>query len=88
MKLRRFTIDWGDGTPIEEFGWIGCKESVLCAPRHDYASAGVYTITTRIEYLNAFERACYERTATPRAVIGTPSPIQNSTWGAIKALYH
>jgi hypothetical protein len=87
VKLRRSTIDWGDGNPIEEFEWISCKEGVLCVPRHDYASAGVYTIEARIEYLDAWEGTCYERVATLQATIGPQTPVQNTTWGAIKTLY-
>ena len=86
-KLRRSTIDWGDGTPIEEFQWVGDEGGEICAPRHDYESPGEYTIIARIEYLGAWQDTCYERVGTLDAVVGDQTPAESTTWGAIKALY-
>ena len=83
----RSTIDWGDGAPLEAFEWTGCTETTLCTPPHDYADPGEYTLRVRVEYIGAWEGACYEREATLQAVIGVATPVHTATWGAIKALY-
>ena len=86
-KLRRSTIDWGDGTSIEEFEWVGGEAGELCGPRHDYALPGEYTIVARVEYLGAWGGTCYERVGKFDAVVGTPTATESRTWGGVKALY-
>jgi hypothetical protein len=81
------TVDWGDGTPAEEFRWRSCEGGSRCTPLHEYVSAGEYPVVARISYLDCCGRPCYERTATYQAVINEPNPVEQSTWGAVKALY-
>jgi hypothetical protein len=81
------TIDWGDGTPAEEFRWRSCDGGSRCTPLHEYGSPGEYPVVARISYLDCCGRPCYERTATFQAVISEPNPVERSTWGTIKALY-
>ena len=83
----RCSVDWGDGSPAEEFDWVACGEGALCTPSHDYAGTGEYTVRVRIEYIGAIEQPCYEREAVVQAVVGPSTPVHTSTWGAVKALY-
>jgi len=86
-KLLRSTVDWGDGSPLQEFEWASGEGGVLCTPRHDYAGPGEYAIQVDLEYRSSTVGSCYEREATFQAAIGTPTPVHTSTWGGIKALY-
>jgi hypothetical protein len=83
----RSKVDWGDGSPLQEFDWSACGENALCTPAHDYAAPGDYTIRVRIEYIGATEQPCYEREATLLVTAGDTTPVHTATWGAIKALY-
>lgn len=83
----RSTVDWGDGSPVEEFEWAGCGENAFCTPPHYYVDSGEYEVRVRIEYIGAIEQPCYERETAVVASIGPSTPVRRSTWGAIKALY-
>jgi hypothetical protein len=85
--LRRSTIDWGDGTPAEEFEWVDTGTGELSAPVHYYANPGEYTVVARVEYLGAWEGTCYERVGTFQAVVTAPTPTERTNWGALKARY-
>ena len=59
----------------------------MCLILFSFDPGGEYPVVARIEYLDFRGLSCYERLATFQAVIGPPSPVRTSTWGAIKALY-
>lgn len=84
--IQRSTVDWGDGAPIAEFEWANCDPpGTLCAPAHVYATAGVYSIVIRNQYLTDSFGCSSVSTSSVQVTIGVP--VQSQTWGAIKSLY-
>lgn len=83
-KIIESTVDWGDGTPIQQFTWTSCSDSTRCLPLHTYSHLGEFDIVV----VNRYGGACpFERSDGVRVSIDTLTPVESQSWGAIKALY-
>lgn len=80
----RATVDWGDGSPPQEFVWYA-DGAWFRAPGHDYAEAGYYTVrvVNEIEGTDCAWAQASALTVNP----GYTTPTENATWGRVKALY-
>jgi hypothetical protein len=78
------TVDWGDGSGLETFAWVE-EDGLLAGPSHDFGEAGYYTVQV-INDIRGAGRSC-PQTATVVANPGYTTPVYQSTWGKIKALY-
>ncbi len=84
-RIARSIVDWGDGTPPEEFAWRS-DGSVYATPSHLFSSPGDFTVTVASYYeggLCSFEQSSSAVVRTNMTV-----PTKPSTWGRIKTLYN
>ena len=77
------TVDWGDGTPIQEFWW---RRDIygLETPYHDYAQDGEYTVRIVSTQVCGYPELVLTAVVS---IAGNTTPVQATTWGRVKALY-
>jgi hypothetical protein len=77
-------IDWGDGTSPQPFTWVE-HDGWFEGPSHDFGRNGYFTVRVTNDIEGA-GRSC-SQTAVVTANPGYTTPINQATWGRIKALY-
>lgn len=80
----RSTVDWGDGSDVEEFSWIDHGDWAE-GPAHDFGRNGYFTVRVANEIAGT---GCnWTQTAAVIANPGYTTPVSLTTWGKVKALY-
>ncbi len=80
----RSMVEWGDGTPPQEFAWASQGEW-YAGPSHDFGQSGYFAvrITNEIEGAGGVCSEVSGINVNP----GYTTPVAATTWGRIKALY-
>lgn len=80
----RSSVDWGDGTPVEEFTWDQTGGGYRVPP-HNFPESGHFTVKVS----NEIEGIGCAWTQQAQIIVnpGYTTPVQASTWGRVKALY-
>jgi hypothetical protein len=84
VRSYRATVDWGYGSELEAFQWT-CDGWPCAGPTHVYATAGEYDIVVTNEYISPECAMSQGACTTVTVVIATP--VEETTWGRVKALY-
>lgn len=77
------TIDWGDGTPPQEFTTNAQGEATLV---HSYAAASVYTVTVRRSDIDTFRARTAISVPVPEGATGTLSGANTDATGQTASL--
>jgi hypothetical protein len=80
----KVVVDWGDGTPLEEFRWKQETE-IYISPTHTYTVAGDYTVIVTNQYIGP--QCGLSEGASLIVTVENPNPVSPTTWGRVKVLY-